>query len=126
MFQDEFLDRFLSLCHAAEEHKIPPRIGEANFESELKKSITELVQSKGGPLVRFLSLILDKLINLLVRPPVISGQVGELQFLRLAFESCVPYYRPRSEGDNALGSVRPSVRLSVCPFVCLCSPAGTV
>ncbi len=27
------------------------------------------------------------------------------------------YYRPRSEGDNALGSVRPSVRLSVC----LCS-----
>ncbi len=26
-------------------------------------------------------------------------------------------YRPRSEGDNALGSVRPSVRPSVCPSV---------
>ncbi len=24
------------------------------------------------------------------------------------------YYRPQSEGDNALGSIRPSVRLSVC------------
>ena len=31
-------------------------------------------------------------------------------------------YRPRSEGDNALGSVRPSVCPFVCPFVCLCSP----
>ncbi len=29
---------------------------------------------------------------------------------------CLFYYRPRSEGDNALGSVRPSV----CPFVGLC------
>ncbi len=27
-------------------------------------------------------------------------------------------YRPRSEGDNVLGSVRPSVRLSDRPFVC--------
>ncbi len=28
-----------------------------------------------------------------------------------------PFYRPRSEGDNVLGSVRPSVRLSVRPSV---------
>ncbi len=28
------------------------------------------------------------------------------------------HYRPRSEGDNALGSVRPSVRLSVRLSVC--------
>ena len=68
----------MSLCHAAEEHKIPPRIGEINFEAELKKSITEIVQSEGEPLVRFLPLIMDKLINLMVRPPVISGQVGKL------------------------------------------------
>ncbi len=27
------------------------------------------------------------------------------------------HYRPRSEGDNVLGSVRPSVRLSVSPSV---------
>ena len=75
--QDEHLDRFLTLCHAAQQHKIPQRIGEANFEGELKKSINELVHSKSGPLVRFLPLLLDKLISLMVRPPVISGQVGK-------------------------------------------------
>ncbi len=32
---------------------------------------------------------------------------------------CTGYYRPRSEGDNALGSVRLSVRPSVCLSVCL-------
>ncbi len=32
------------------------------------------------------------------------------------------HYRPRSEGDNVLGSVRPSV----CQFVCPTSPAWTV
>ena len=26
------------------------------------------------------------------------------------------FYRPRSEGDNVIGSVRPSVRPSVCVF----------
>ena len=31
--------------------------------------------------------------------------------------SCVNFYRPR--GDNTFGSVRPSVRLSVRPSVCL-------
>ncbi len=29
----------------------------------------------------------------------------------------IHFYRPRSEGDNVLGSVRPSVCLSVCQFV---------
>ena len=76
--QDEFLDKFLTLCHAAEQHKIPQRIGEANFEGELKKSISGLVQAKSGPLVRFMPLLLDKLVSLMVRPPVVSGQVGKL------------------------------------------------
>jgi len=74
--QDEFLDRFLHLVVAAEESKIPPRIGEANFEAELKRSVTELTQAHTGPLICFLTLILDKLLLLLVRPPVIAGQVG--------------------------------------------------
>ena len=75
--QDEHLDRFLALVHAAEEHKIPPRIGENNFETELKKSVSELSLSKSGPLVHFLPLLLDKLVSLMVRPPIINGQVGE-------------------------------------------------
>ena len=61
---------------AAEEYKIPPRIGEMNFESELKRSISDLSQAHTAPLIRFLTLILDKLLLLLVRPPVIAGQVG--------------------------------------------------
>ena len=34
--QDKYLDRFLSLCTVLEDGNIPPRIGEANMESELK------------------------------------------------------------------------------------------
>jgi len=64
------------LVIAAEEYKIPPRIGEANFEAELKRSIVDLTQAHTGPLIRFLTLILNKLLLLLVRPPVIAGQVG--------------------------------------------------
>jgi len=75
--QDEHLDRFLHLVTAAEEYKIPPRIGESNFEAELKRSVADLTQTQTGPLIRFLTLILDKLLLLLVRPPVIAGQVGQ-------------------------------------------------
>jgi len=77
LFQDEYLDRFMSLVHAAEDYKIPARIGEANFESELKRSIGDLTHARSGPLIRFLPLILDKLLLLMVRPPIIAGQVGE-------------------------------------------------
>jgi hypothetical protein len=35
-FQDKYLDRFLSLCTVLEDGNIPPRIGEANMEPELK------------------------------------------------------------------------------------------
>ena len=62
---------------AAEEYKIPPRIGETNFEAELKRSISDLTQANVGSLIRFLTLILDKLLLLLVRPPLIAGQVGQ-------------------------------------------------
>ena len=36
----------------------------------------DLSKAREEPLVRFLYLVLDKLILLLVRPPVISGTVG--------------------------------------------------
>ncbi len=71
------MDRFVSLCHAAETHKIPARIGELQFEAELKRSVSDLAHAQPGPLVAFLPLLLDKLIGLMVRPPVIAGQVGE-------------------------------------------------
>ena len=65
------------MVHAAEEHKIPARIGELNFEKELIRSINDLAHAAGGPLVRFLGLVLDKLLQLMLRPPVIAGQLGE-------------------------------------------------
>ena len=70
------MDHFLNLVHAADEHKIPARIGEINFEKELIKSIDDLVHAKGGPLVSFLPIIMDKLVQLMVRPPIIAGQLG--------------------------------------------------
>lgn len=74
--QDEKIDRFLSLCRMAQEQKLPPRKTELQFESELKHSLSDLIKSKGENLVQFLSLILDKLVQLMIRPPTISGQMG--------------------------------------------------
>ncbi|CAH1775987.1 unnamed protein product, partial [Owenia fusiformis] len=73
--QDENIIDFLNMCHAAEIQRIPQRIGENNFENELKRSIVELVNAQGEPLVHFLPVILDKLIQLLVRPPAVGGQL---------------------------------------------------
>ena len=65
------------MVHHAEDKKIPPSIGEQNFESELKRSISELSSAKPGPLIRFLPLILDKLFELMIQPPIIAGQLGQ-------------------------------------------------
>lgn len=70
--QDKYLDRFLSLCASLEEGTLPPLYGETNIELELKKSIAELNNAKMEPLVRFLPLVFDKLLTLLVRPPVVD------------------------------------------------------
>ncbi|MGH0162758.1 UNVERIFIED_CONTAM: hypothetical protein FKN15_043432 [Acipenser sinensis] len=49
---------------------------ENNLETELKTSIAALSSSQLEPVVRFLHPLLDKLILLVVRPPVIAGQIG--------------------------------------------------
>lgn len=82
--QDSYLDKFFALVHALDEHMFPVRIGdmrimENNLESELKNSILALSSAQLEPVVRFLHLLLDKLILLVVRPPVIAGQLGKLQ-----------------------------------------------
>lgn len=75
MLQDEHIDRFLHLINAAQEQKIPPRMTEVHFENELKRSIMDVVKAKGENLIHFLPLILDKLIMLMARPPVIGGNI---------------------------------------------------
>ncbi|ERE83064.1 dedicator of cytokinesis protein 7 [Cricetulus griseus] len=79
--QDPYLDKFFALVNALDEHMFPVRIGdmrimENNLENELKSSISALNSSQLEPVVRFLHLLLDKLILLVVRPPVIAGQIG--------------------------------------------------
>ncbi|CAH2310888.1 dedicator of cytokinesis 7 isoform X6 [Pelobates cultripes] len=81
--QDSYLDKFFALVHALEEHMFPVRIGdmrimENSLESELKSSILALSSAQLEPVVRFLHLLLDKLILLVVRPPVIAGQIVNL------------------------------------------------
>ncbi|KAG8437105.1 hypothetical protein GDO86_007980 [Hymenochirus boettgeri] len=81
--QDSYLDKFFALVHALDEHMFPVRIGdirimENNLENELKSSISALSSAQLEPVVRFLHLLLDKLILLVVRPPVIAGQIVNL------------------------------------------------
>uniref|UniRef100_A0A8C7ZTD8 Dedicator of cytokinesis 7 n=1 Tax=Oryzias sinensis TaxID=183150 RepID=A0A8C7ZTD8_9TELE len=81
--QDQYLDKFFALVHALDEHMFPVRIGdmrimENSLEAELKSSIAALNSSQLEPVVRFLHLLLDKLVLLVVRPPVIAGQIVNL------------------------------------------------
>ncbi|XP_048457854.1 dedicator of cytokinesis protein 7 isoform X8 [Rhincodon typus] len=78
--QDPYLDKFFALVHALEEHAFPVRIGdlrilENDLENELKNSISALSSAQLEPVVRFLHQLLDKLVLLIVRPPVIAGQI---------------------------------------------------
>lgn len=76
--QDEHIDRFMNLYTSVQEQKLPARMNEMGFENELKRSIMDINNAKGENLVQFLPLILDKLISLMVRPPLIGGTIGKL------------------------------------------------
>lgn len=77
LLKDENLDQFLYLVNCGDDGKISNKIGEIGFENLLKERVEGLTKANIGPLVRFLPLILDKLIQLMVRPPVVLGAVGK-------------------------------------------------
>ncbi|XP_048582972.1 dedicator of cytokinesis protein 7-like [Nematostella vectensis] len=84
--QDPYIHKFLKMCHQIEGRMLSPsRNAEGNLEMVLRKSIVDLSKAREEPLVRFLHIIMDKLILLLVRPPVISGTVVNIG--QAAFES---------------------------------------
>uniref|UniRef100_A0A670ZX89 Dedicator of cytokinesis 6 n=1 Tax=Pseudonaja textilis TaxID=8673 RepID=A0A670ZX89_PSETE len=88
--QDPFLDKFFTLIHVLEEYTFPFRLKdviltENNIESELKSSVGNLRVASLEPLVAFSHQILNKLIQLIVYPPVIAGQIVNLG--RAAFEA---------------------------------------
>uniref|UniRef100_A0A3Q3E2Q1 Dedicator of cytokinesis 6 n=1 Tax=Hippocampus comes TaxID=109280 RepID=A0A3Q3E2Q1_HIPCM len=88
--QDPYLDKFFTLVYVLEEYSFPFRlkdviITEANMEGELKASMAALKGALLETCVRFLHQLLNKLIQLIVYPPVIAGQIVNLG--RAAFEA---------------------------------------
>uniref|UniRef100_A0A3P8WZM9 Dedicator of cytokinesis 6 n=1 Tax=Cynoglossus semilaevis TaxID=244447 RepID=A0A3P8WZM9_CYNSE len=88
--QDPHLDKFFTLVYVLEEYSLPFRlkdviITEANMEAELKASIAGLRHALLDTCVGFLHQLLNKLIQLIVYPPVIGGQIVNLG--RGAFEA---------------------------------------
>lgn len=72
--QDKYVDRFLTLCGALELGQVPPRIGEAGMESEIKNALLELSRMSPTALIRSLPQIFDQLVYLLIRPPTLPTQ----------------------------------------------------
>uniref|UniRef100_A0A3Q3LNV2 Dedicator of cytokinesis 6 n=1 Tax=Labrus bergylta TaxID=56723 RepID=A0A3Q3LNV2_9LABR len=88
--QDPHLDKFFTLVYVLEEYSFPFRlkdviITEANMEGELKASMVALRGALLDTCVRFLHQLLNKIIQLIVYPPVISGQIVNLG--RTSFEA---------------------------------------
>uniref|UniRef100_A0A3B3T8I0 Dedicator of cytokinesis 6 n=1 Tax=Paramormyrops kingsleyae TaxID=1676925 RepID=A0A3B3T8I0_9TELE len=88
--QDPYLDKFFTLVYVLEEYSFPFRlkdviITEANMEAELKASMSHLRGALLDTCVRFLHQLLNKLILLIVHPPIIAGQIVNLG--RAAFEA---------------------------------------
>lgn len=80
--QDPHLDKFFTLVHVLEEGAFPFRLkdgvlSEGTVEQELRASLAALRLASPEFLVAFSHRVLDKLIHLVVRPPVIGGQIGE-------------------------------------------------
>ncbi|KAJ0181570.1 hypothetical protein K1T71_002292 [Dendrolimus kikuchii] len=71
---DGYIERFAMACEAVQEGNIPPRIGLANMEAELRTSISELPTANVEVLARYLPVVLDKLLHLLVAPPSLASQ----------------------------------------------------
>lgn len=68
--------------HVLEEGAFPFRLKdsvltEGTVEQELRASLAALRLASPEPLVAFSHHVLDKLVRLVVRPPIIGGQIGE-------------------------------------------------
>ncbi|XP_039370294.1 dedicator of cytokinesis protein 6 isoform X3 [Mauremys reevesii] len=88
--QDPALDKFFTLGHVLEEGHFPVRLRDAvltegSVEGELRASVAGLRGARLGPLLAHCHRLLDKLLLLIARPPVIGGQIVNLG--RAAFEA---------------------------------------
>ncbi|XP_055333628.1 dedicator of cytokinesis protein 7-like isoform X2 [Paramacrobiotus metropolitanus] len=72
---DVRLERFLNLCSFIDSARIPNYIGESNIENNLRDAIQDLEMATREPLIRFLNVIIEKLLTLIVKPPLVHGQI---------------------------------------------------
>ncbi len=78
--KDIYIHRFFRYCHQAEGRLQTSSSVRGNENSSLEglcKSIKDLEKAQEEPLIRFLHLIIDKLLMLLVRPPMAASSVGK-------------------------------------------------
>ncbi|XP_067416642.1 dedicator of cytokinesis protein 6 isoform X2 [Emydura macquarii macquarii] len=88
--QDPALDKFFMLGHVLEKSNFPVRLRDAvltesSVEGELRASVAGLRGAGMEPLLAHSHQLLDKLLLLIARPPVIAGQIVNLG--RAAFEA---------------------------------------
>uniref|UniRef100_A0A8C8SQ11 Dedicator of cytokinesis 6 n=1 Tax=Pelusios castaneus TaxID=367368 RepID=A0A8C8SQ11_9SAUR len=88
--QDPALDKFFTLGHVLEKSNFPVRLRdvvltESSMEGELRASVAGLRAAGLGSLLAHSHQLLDKLLLLIARPPVIAGQIVNLG--RAAFEA---------------------------------------
>lgn len=111
------MDKFFTLVHVLEEGIFPFRLketvlSEGTMEQELRASLAALRLASPEPLVAFSHHVLDKLVRLVVRPPIICGQMGEsLQSLppaRVSSHSSLLLWPrfPPYDGDPSAGPLR--------------------
>lgn len=89
------MDKFFTLVHVLEEGTFPFRLketvlSEATMEQELRASLAALRLASPEPLVAFSHHVLDKLVRLVVRPPIIGGQIGEPLWSQACFWKATP------------------------------------
>lgn len=82
---DLALERFLSAYDFVHTGVVPPRLGEQGLENELRLSMIGLAGARPQTLVQFLPVIFDIVVQLLVKPPRISGHA--LNIANTAFEA---------------------------------------
>lgn len=78
--EDQYLCKFFYLVQCLETKKIPAHIGsESNMEKELKKAFHDLQCSDLNALVKNLQLVMDKLLELMVRTYKIGNHLMAIQ-----------------------------------------------
>ena len=72
---DPYLDSFLNLTASLQLGQNSTSTNERSMEDDLLRRLGDLHKARIEPLVKFLPVILDKLLLLMVKPPSVAGHV---------------------------------------------------